>query len=339
MKERSYSLDVIRVLACLMVIVMHSPIPGSSGSGTILAAVSYFTAPCIGLFFMVSGALLLPIKTDTWTFVKKRLFKVLCPTLFWTAFYLFLNIISGEADFHDILLALVALPFAPQGHGVLWFMYVMTGLYLLTPILSAWVEKSDSKTIKIYLLLWAVTLCLPFLKLFVKIPSGETFILYYFSGYAGYFLLGYYINGRKQCRQTGWGRKSVLWLAGIAITIIPPVVFRMINIEFDFYSLFWYLSIGVATMCLGWFKLIQKTDFFRRQNRFTIAMSDVSKMSFGIYLIHIFVMRGILWKWDFLQTLPYTLQIPLCTVLTFVISYAIIKCISKLSFSKYIIGC
>lgn len=52
MKERSYGLDVVRVLACFMVIVMHSPIPNTNqDSNLILACISYFTATCIGLFF------------------------------------------------------------------------------------------------------------------------------------------------------------------------------------------------------------------------------------------------------------------------------------------------
>lgn len=60
MKQRDLSLDIIRLLACAMVVVMHSPIPTDSANGIILSTISYLTTPCIGLFFMVSGALLLP---------------------------------------------------------------------------------------------------------------------------------------------------------------------------------------------------------------------------------------------------------------------------------------
>lgn len=61
MKKRNLHLDIVRILACIMVILMHSPIPSSNNAnGLLLSSLSYFTAPCIGLFFMVSGALLLP---------------------------------------------------------------------------------------------------------------------------------------------------------------------------------------------------------------------------------------------------------------------------------------
>ena len=60
MKQRDLSLDLLRIVACVMVVMMHSPIPSDNSDGIILSSLSYFTAPCIGVFFMVSGALILP---------------------------------------------------------------------------------------------------------------------------------------------------------------------------------------------------------------------------------------------------------------------------------------
>lgn len=60
MKQRDYALDLLRIVACVMVVMMHSPMPSADANGMLLSSLSYFTAPCIGLFFMVSGALILP---------------------------------------------------------------------------------------------------------------------------------------------------------------------------------------------------------------------------------------------------------------------------------------
>ena len=54
--RRDVTLDVIRVIACLMIVLMHSPISGLGTSGAVLSGISYLTALGIGLFFMVSGA-------------------------------------------------------------------------------------------------------------------------------------------------------------------------------------------------------------------------------------------------------------------------------------------
>lgn len=92
-------------------------------------------------------------------------------------------------------------------------------------------------------------------------------------------------------------------------------------------------------MCVGWFIVLLKVPLFQKKNKITCALADISRMSFGIYLIHIFIMRDILWNWYVLQSLPYFVQIPLCATLTLGLSYVIVKGISKFSFSKYIIGC
>ena len=82
-KRRYVFLDVIRLVACLMIVLMHSPMPGLNTLGIVLCGISYLTAPGIGLFFMVSGALLLKRNVDnpfeTRIFLQRRFIKILIP--------------------------------------------------------------------------------------------------------------------------------------------------------------------------------------------------------------------------------------------------------------------
>lgn len=89
-RKREYYLDVLRIFACLSVILMHSPSVKYVGepNSFFLSGISYFTTPCIGLFFMVSGALLLPATATATEFLKRRLGRVLLPTVFWSAMYI-----------------------------------------------------------------------------------------------------------------------------------------------------------------------------------------------------------------------------------------------------------
>lgn len=327
------SYDILRVFACLLIVCMHSPIPSEQANGLFLSTLSYFTAPGIGLFFMLSGALLLPLKTDTFTFLKKRISKVVFPTLFWTLFYLGANIIlrGEDIEFSQIL----SIPFSTQGNPVLWFMYTLIGLYLLSPILSRWLTNSSKKEVEFYLGLWGVSLCYPLLKMFVGLNEGTTGILYYFTGYAGYFVLGYYCKTYPESLKWKW------ILPASVIAVLAPVCCKVLHLEVDFYDLFWYLSIFVVILCIFYYKanegLCPKLKL--TEGKFYAFMQQLSSLSFGIYLVHIFVMRYLLWKWDFILNIPsYYLQTIAVIVLTFAGSALISFLISLLPGAQYVLG-
>ena len=329
MKQRNYSFDIMRVLACIMIICMHAPMPSANANGIVLSTISYFTAPGLCLFFVISGSLLLPIKTDTKTFLKKRLGKVIMPTLVFTILYISLNYFINEKQ--DILHSVLSIPFSAQGHGVLWFMYTLLGLYLISPIISKWLDAATKKEVEFYLLLWLITLCYPILKLFVEIDESNTGILYYFSGYIGYFVLGYYLRKYPDAITL----KKLIIPDIIAIT--APIVFKVMHVEVDFYSMFWYLSIFVALLCTTIYVIIKKVKI--KNDKVIGIFQLISNLSFGIYLIHIAVMRFFIWKLDFIININnYIVQWIMVVGLTFVISCAIAYIISLLPFGDYIIG-
>ena len=327
-KTRRLELDIIRIMACIMVITMHAPIPNHQDNGLFLSSISYLTAPCIGLFFMVSGSLLLPIKTDGIVFLKKRFTKVLLPTLFWTIFYILSEyLISGKFGGIETILSI---PFSPQGNGILWFMYTLAGLYLLAPIISRWLEKATQKEIEIYLTLWVISTCYPLLELFLTTTKGATNILYYFSGYAGYFLLGYYLNKYPTSFSYKWLIPSCM------VALIAPIYCKLYQIEVDFYQMFWYLSIFIVIMATTWFKIIH--DHFNNKI-FHFSIDKLANLSFGIYLSHIFIMRQILWKWELiLQIENYILSTFTVIVLTFIGSTLLSYLIALLPWGDSIIG-
>ena len=221
---------------------------------------------------------------------------------------------------------MLSIPFSAQGHGVLWFMYTLIGLYLLTPILSKWLKKASKREIEFYLLLWAVTLIYPYLKLVLKINESDTGILYYFAGYAGYYLLGYYLYAYYRYK---------VWhvIAALAVYVMIPLILYGGAFEFDFYSMLWYLSLPVAAMAFVWFVLINKLPDFQ-----SLSLGQASKLSFGVYFVHIFILREVLWHLDMICDLPGVVQIVVLAMSTLVISYFVSWLISKLPFSKYIIG-
>lgn len=329
---RDLNLDILRIMACLMIVIMHAPLPAENTNGLFLSALSYFTAPGIGLFFMLSGALLLPIKEDMRTFLKKRFVKVVYPTIFWSLFYILANwlMLHQRAEWGRSLLSI---PFSAHGTSVLWFIYTLLGLYLLAPILSRWLVNASKREIEFYLLLWVITLCYPLLKYVVDLNLGNTGILFYFSGYVGYFLLGYYL--RHYALFIQW--KHLLPLLFVVIAV--PVLCKLMLLEVDFYDLFWYLSIFVVIQCVCWWKLVCGAKFGFNSRMLRSFVVELSKMTFGIYLVHIFVMRYLFWNSSsILQIENYVMQTFTIVLLTFILSVVIVFLLGFLPFGYCLVG-
>lgn len=303
MKQRDYKLDIVRIVACLMVVLMHSPMPNMELPSIIAVGNTMITMPCIGLFFIVSGYLLLPVKTSMKDFLTKRLWKVVWPTLVFTLFYIIVNTICDGGDIKSILRQLASIPFGAQGNGVLWFMYTLIGLYLIAPIITPFIEKATRKELEFIIGLWAITLLWPYLMIVLSVNTGIDSILHSFSGYAGYFILGFYLKKYPIRINT---------FAALLLIVMPFVLyigFKKTGIELGFEDGFSYLSLPIALMTLSVFLLLQK---YVRTDKLSLTVrnviSDFSNCSFGIYLLHIFVMRRIIWNMDIIRITPPAVQ-------------------------------
>jgi len=196
----------VRVLACVMVVMLHSlpPIYEFECEGadlSFLMMVSAFTRPCVPLFFMITGYLILPYKQDNALgFYKKRIPRVFFPLMFWGMIYAVLPFFLGMYDSYVMMKELLLSPFKmPVRIGaILWYLFILIGIYLFIPFLSREIYE-DRKLITSYLCLWFVSSLVFVLKYYEKELLGQCLLhqfdmLIYFSGYFGYLLLGYYIK-------------------------------------------------------------------------------------------------------------------------------------------------
>ena len=322
--RRNLSLDFLRLLACLMIVLMHSPMPGLETSGGVLCGISYLTAPGIGLFFMISGALLLNggESFNTGTFLKKRFSKILIPLVFWSL----------------VGWGLEQIGIQNSELGILWFMCCLAGIYLLTPILSRWLCVASMKELEFYLLLWLLTMCVPLVEIWMPVNESDTSWLYYFHGYVGYYVLGFYLQhyAGKGWLWTNVG-KIIFGIAFFVFSVSLPLLLFVFQIEVDFYSVCWYLSITVALQCVAWWFVVKK--MMKAATQLPAWVGVLSNLCFGIYLVHILVMRNFLWEMEWMMNMNGIVQIVVCTILTFLISVAICWGISKIPYMRKVIGC
>lgn len=219
--NREVWVDWMRVIACFLVMLVHSTEPfylGGEGSliltrsDAVWAALfDSFARACVPLFVVASSYLQFPIHYSTGEFFRRRATRILIPFVLWTVVY---ALVWGEPglNFKNLLLNF------NYAAGHLWFVYMLLGLYLLMPLLSPWAAKVGKRELQFYMLVCFLTMFIPFIReraagadvpfiyghdgipmpahypLWGEASWNDFGIFYYLSGFIGYMLLGLYLR-------------------------------------------------------------------------------------------------------------------------------------------------
>ena len=248
-ERRVVWVDWMRVLACFMVILVHSTEPfylGGEGSQILTKADAFWSSffdslvrACVPLFIVASSYLQFPLHYSTGEFFRRRAVRILVPFLVWSAVYAFA---WGEPteNFKNLLFNF------NYSAGHLWFVYMLIGVYLLMPLLSPWAERVGKRELQVYLAICAFTTLIPIIRDWY-IGGGENLsviygvsglprqaltpfwgeaswntygLFYYLSGFVGYLLLGLYL--RRFVGELSWVKTLAIavpsYLAGFAIS-------------------------------------------------------------------------------------------------------------------------
>jgi surface polysaccharide O-acyltransferase-like enzyme len=314
--------DFIRFVGAFLVVLAHVDV---WGGGPDWAQKIYYTISRNGvpLFFLISGYLLLSKQEDTWTFMKKRVVKVLIPFVVWSIIYdIFFAHSFGNAFTLDAVLKLfIRILRGPRTAG-LWFFYSLIGLYFFTPILRLFIAKAKNSDILYYIGLWFITVPVLFIvEEFTPIKMGLE--LYYFAGYVGYFLLGYYLGHLQTTSRLKWIAVGLVVVGAISTFAVFYFNLPPTNNELPFRS---YPSLNIILMVIGVFLLLKAVG-----ERIPLAVARfsavASRSSFGIYLTHSIILTGMVAGWEALgfhtAAGPSILVIPLVAILAYLLSWAV----------------
>lgn len=350
---RNYGIDLLRVIACYMVMQIHTGefyYIGPTGNvlntpdAHIVGWYNSFFRICVPLFVLISGFFLFPVG-DTQTFLKKRLSRVVVPFALWCILYAFYYHFTAGADLKTTMIHILHIP---VNYGVeighLWFVYMLIGIYLFAPILSPWIEKADRRGMELYLVIWAIALSLPFIHLIFPEVLGEcawnrTPLLYYFSGLLGYVILASYIKKFHMApKPLDLPLGVVLIIIGYAITAL--VFEQRLGTEkmVCTLELSWgFDTINVAMMTAGAILIFKNISFKNTNSFFVRLIAGISSISYGIYLGHIMVLNI---YYHLLNQYFDTaaVKIPLIAFCTFITTCVLVKLLSLLPKSKWLVG-
>lgn len=376
-QERIVWLDWMRVLACFMVMVVHSTEPFYlGGDGALITSeanawwAAFFDSAvrcCVPLFVIASSYLLFPLKQTAGQFARRRAARVLVPFILWSVFY---ACYWGEpaSNLRDLLFNF------NYSAGHLWFVYMLLGLYLLMPLLSPWAERVGKKELSAYIAIWLFTTLIPLIRDWLStaplaITYGPTGIprqalyplwgeacwnaygtFYYFSGFIGYLLLGLWLRkfGCGISRAKSWLYGLPSFLAGFAIVMggFLRRVFIMADGHFPTGhtvndSVWWETTWCNDTLGVALMTiglvLIMK-NITASGPFYRRILLPVSKASYGMYLVHMVLLAAFSALYH--ERLTSTPLIILATALSTFVSAALIAVVVQRipRIGKYIMG-
>ena len=169
-----------------------------------------------------------------------------------------------------------------------WYVYMILGLYILSPILSRWVQNAPISEIEYALWIWIIVSLLQFFNFHSILID----YLRYFTGAIGYFLLGYYLTIKKDDIFRNRNLGLLLFLIGTLITFIGTIAFSFVSGD---QSLFFIklgdLTPGACLQGVGLFIFIFNTDFSRINRTLNGVAVKLGRASYGIYLCNILVIN------------------------------------------------
>ena len=148
MNNRNLSIDILRIIACLGVIILHTV----GHSDKILLPIYYLGTISIPLYFMISGYLIMLKKEVSYKYIIEKIVNSVIFVLIWSGIatvilfvyerkVLFLDIFIGTFTQHNLM-------------AILWFMWAIIIMYLLSPILRKIINNDKLKNKFLLLLIF-----------------------------------------------------------------------------------------------------------------------------------------------------------------------------------------
>ncbi len=346
LKKRNLSLDVMRTVAVLLVLMVYASafLYGYAESALLERNCGLFfeifSRIGVPLFVMISGALMLnEDKIMSTERILKKAGHMFILLVIWSFGYAFVYqimfpVLLGNRDvsvskfIHESIF----------GHFHLWYLYMLIGLYIITPFLREFVKREKKKLVLLFIgiaLIAKFTIpilagMLPQVEFFISVERFvRMFNLDFFFGFTTYYLAGWYIVYFGI--STVW-KRCMLYFAAVASLLVNGLFMIKIgdeNIGFSNISIFTFIYAAAV------FTFISNISFDNIHEKIKKNIVNFSNLCFGIYVVHAVIIDV------FHHVFPYSAN-PLAYILlsyitTVVITYIIALVMSKIPYVKKLV--
>jgi surface polysaccharide O-acyltransferase-like enzyme len=302
-KKRIVWVDLLRVIGVIGVILIHvvsntiNTFGGLNNNSHIFYVfIHYFSSFAVPLFVMISGMMFLSKDVISYKdMFKKYLLKIILIILVIGS----LMILMEEVFINkDISINLVKKVFIRLITGDIWahmwYLYLVLGLYLITPICQVITNNIKDREFKIFLvILFLVSIIVPSLSKILDIKLS--FNMLNISGYIFYYFYGYYLykfSIKKEYKVCNY----ILAIIATLYTIYRAITINSLDNVYSYtFIVPCIIASAVVLLCKG--RNIKKDKLIN-----LIAVN-----SLGIYIIHQLFINIIykVIKFDIIVNYPY----------------------------------
>ena len=323
---RSYNLDLLRITAAFMVVMIH--VSGYFLIKTDLTLFdTYFVTvfsslvrSAVPLFFMISGALYLnPDKDFTVKYLINKIVRLCVIYFVW-------NLLYALIDTLNIITLYELVKHTWKGHFHMWFFEYMIGVYILIPVMKALVEYKGGKFIPYYLVVFflfgiirTTFNAIPYYNEEIRIITSKIHVE--FCDFCGYFMLGYYLS--KIQKNINPVLYLIVFLATVLLHYFILTVLNIRLIGVDAFTLFIFIESAML------FMLFRGLNFKIKSFNLLLLMSNAT---LGVYLIHPLFLEN--FKIDFPEIIPVYFEFPILYLMILIVSFSSSILLNKIPIVK-----
>ncbi len=300
MKKRDISLDLLRIVACISVVILHEASQNWYGYEKlgirwyyydVFDAIFRFGVP---VFVMISGAIFsgrcMESKLDVKRLLTHNALRLFIVYMVWAVVYgLFDTICENVTGVYNIFLEILV------GRYHLWFIPMMVGIYLILPILSPFFRERNERLAAYVVALFFILKIVRETILALRPDYAWTILTNIVqpdlvTTYIGYFLLGYYLYHFEGSRL----RNGFIYAGALVSVVLAPIASILLSDHwktpvseiYDSYSIFTFLI--SAGLFLFFRNHVSKWNFSEKSRK---RIQAISADTLGIYLIHLLIME------------------------------------------------
>lgn len=286
-KNRNINLDLLKVLACVGVVLLHTTMGGfkETGSWNLLAYLYYLGTYSIPLFFMINGYLLLGKREITYLYILQKVKWILITVSSWS-FIVWLF----KRDFTTNPIKKIVGSLIQRGYFFqFWFFGALILIYLCLPILRQFLNSKRSYLYSLSLLM-TIGLIFELSNILLQMPI-QTYVIQTFRLWTWffYYLLGGYI-AQFTIEEIESRFKNWMKIVSILLLLISPIILFFIakTIYHNLFAEYFYDTLFVKVSTLGIFLTILMLTLNENRRESIVSLSN---QTMGVFIIHTYIMK------------------------------------------------